>query len=216
MMGDKVIDLFVKKTKKLNTIKSVILLCFTIVSLILLAACSDQVSTQAVKVKIIAFGDKDNIRICRIDHVKEGTKDGVFLTTEEQVLGSDTDPSDGWKVTEGAFAIAGVMKPYQLQDDEVVPDDDIYSYYRLLNGADSLVYKFTPADGSDPFSITKSVGVTRTDKPDGKSDPALYEFYNVFPENTLKRGNSYAVTIQAFDKNGAKIKGAFCKFKLAD
>ena len=46
------IDLFVKKTKKLNTIKSVILLCFTIVSLILLAACSDQVSTQAVKVKI--------------------------------------------------------------------------------------------------------------------------------------------------------------------
>ena len=168
------------------------------------------------KAKIIAFGDNDNIQICRIDHVKEGTKDGVFLTTEEQVLGSDTDPSDGWKVTEGAFAIAGVMKPYQLQDDEVVPDDDIYSYYRLLNGADSLVYTFTPADGSDPFSITKSAGVTRTDKPDGKSDPALYEFYNVFPENTLKRGNSYAVTIQAFDKNGAKIKGAFCKFKLAD
>ena len=154
------------------------------------------------------------VRICRIDRVKENTSDGVFLTTEEQVLDSDTDPSDGWEATERAFAIAGVMKPYQLQDDEIVPDDDIYSYYRLLNGADSLVYTFTPSDGSDPFSMTKAVGVTRIDEPDGESTPALYEFYNVFPENTLMAGNSYDVTIQAFDKKGAEIKGAVCTFTL--
>lgn len=164
--------------------------------------------------KIIAFDDNENIRICRIDRVKENTPDGVFLTTEEQVLDSDTDPSDGWEATENAFAIAGVMKPYQLQDDEIVPDDDIYSYYRLLNGADSLVYTFTPADGSDPFSITKAVGVTRIDEPDGKSTPAIYEFYNVFPENMLLAGKSYDVTIQAFDKKGAEIKGAVGTFTL--
>ena len=164
--------------------------------------------------KIIAFDENENIRICRIDRVKENTSDGVFLTTEEQVLDSDTDPSDGWEATERAFAVAGVMKPYQLQDDEIVPDDDIYSYYRLLNGADSLVYTFTPSDGSDPFSMTKAVGVTRIDEPDGESTPALYEFYNVFPENTLMAGNSYDVTIQAFDKKGAEIKGAVCTFTL--
>ena len=163
--------------------------------------------------RIIAFDDNENMRICRIDRVKENTSDGVFLTTEEQVLDSDTDPSDGWEATESAFAIAGVMKPYQLQDDEIVPDD-LYSHYRLLNGADTLVYTFTPADGSDPFSITKSVGVTRIDEPDGKSTPALYEFYNVFPENTLVAGNSYNVTIQAFDKKGAEIRGAVCTFTL--
>ena len=168
-----------------------------------------------VQARIMAFGDEENIRICRIDRVREGTTDGTFLTTEEQVLDSDTDPSDGWEATESAFAIAGVLKPYQLQDDEIVPDDDIYSYYRLLNGADSLVYTFAPADGSDPFSMTKAVGVTRIDEPGGESHPALYEFYNVFPENTLKTGNSYEVTIQAFDKKGAEIKGAVCKFKLA-
>ena len=100
----------------------------------------------------------------------------MFLTTEEQVLDSDTDSSDGWEATESAFAIAGVMKPYQLQDDEIVPDDEIYSYYRLLNGAGSLVYTFTPADGSDPFSITKAAGVTRIDEPDGESTPALYDW----------------------------------------
>ena len=164
--------------------------------------------------KIIAFDDDENIRVCRIDRVKEKTADGVFLTTEEQILDSDTDPSDGWEATDSAFAIAGVMKPYQLQDDEIVPDDDIYSYYRLLNGADSLVYTFTPADGSDPFSITKAVGVTRIDEPDRESNPAVYEFYNVFPENTLMPGNSYEVTIQAFDKKGALIKGAVCTFTL--
>jgi len=140
--------------------------------------------------------------------------DGVFLTTEEQVLDSDTDPADGWEATESAFAIAGVMKPYQPQDDEIVPDDDFYSYYQLLNGADSLVYTFSPADGSDSFSITRTVGVTRINEPDGESTPALYEFYNVFPENTLKAGNSYDVTIQAFDRKGAKIKGAVCTFTI--
>ena len=164
--------------------------------------------------RIIAFDDNENMRICRIDRVKETTSDGVFLTTEEQVLDSDTDPSDGWEATDSAFAIAGVMKPYQLQDDEIVPDDDVYSYYRLLNGADSLVYTFTPADGSDPFSITKAVGVTRIDEPDGESTPAIYEFYNVFPENTLRAGNSYEVNIQAFDKKGAQIEGAVCTFTL--
>ena len=164
--------------------------------------------------RIIAFDDNENMRICRIDRVKEGASDGVFLTTEEQVLGSDTDPSDGWEAAEGAFAIAGVMKPYQLQDDEIVPDDEIYSYYRFLNGTGSLVYTFTPADGSDPFSITKAAGVIRIDEPDGESEPALYEFYNVFPENTLMAGNSYDVTIQAFDKNGAEINGVACRFTL--
>ncbi len=75
---------------------------------------------------------------------------------------SDADPSDGWEAAESASEMAGFMKPYQLQDDEIVPDDDIYSYYRFPNGAGSLVCTFTPDDGSEPFSITKAAGVTRT------------------------------------------------------
>jgi len=48
----------------------------------------------------------------------------------------------------------------------------------------------------------------------GESEPALCEFYNVFPENTLMKGNSYEVAIQAFDQKGAEIKGAVCTFTL--
>lgn len=72
----------------------------------------------------------------------------------------------------------------------------------------------TIADGSNPFSIKKDVGVRRIDEPEGESDPALYEFYNVFPENTLKAGNSYDITVQIYDRNGMAIKGAACKFTL--
>ena len=95
-----------------------------------------------------------------------------------------------------------------------MPNKRIYSYYRFLNGADSLVYTFTPADGSDPFSITKAVGVRRIDKPDMRSRPALYEFYNVFPGNTLKAGISYDVTVQGYDRESTAIEGTVCKFKL--
>ena len=164
--------------------------------------------------RITAFGEKENMRICRIDSVAEGTEDGTFLTTEEQVQGSDTDPSDGWAAGEDAFAVAGVMKPYQLQDDEIVPDEDIYGFYKFLNGAASLVYTFTPADGSEPFRTTKAVGVKRIDEAGGESEPALCEFYNVFPADTLKAGNSYDVTIQAFDRNNAAVEGTACEFTI--
>lgn len=33
---------------------------------------------------------------------------------------SDTDPSDGWEAAESASEMAGFMKPYQLQDDELL------------------------------------------------------------------------------------------------
>ena len=168
------------------------------------------------KARIEAFGDGENIRVCRIDHVADETEDGVFLTTEEQVLGSDTDPSDGWAAAAGAFAIAGVMKPYQLQDDELVPDEDIYSFYEFLNGADSLVYTFAPSDGSEPFTVKKAVGVRRIDAPDAESEPAQYEFYNVFPADTLEAGNTYDVTIQAYDRKGEAISGAVCEFSVSE
>ena len=164
--------------------------------------------------KIVEFGEDERIHVCRIDHVEDETQDGIFLTTEEQILESDTDPSDGWTATDGAFAVAGVMKPYQLRDDELVPDDDIYEYYCYLNGADSLVYTFTPADGSDSFSIEKAVGVSRIDAPDKEKNPAVYEFYNVFQADTLKAGQSYDVNVQAYDRKGEAIKGACCQFTM--
>ena len=131
------------------------------------------------------------------------------------MLGSDTDPSDGWEAGKGAFAVAGVMKPYQLKDDELVPDDDRYGFYRYLNGALTLAYTFTPADGSDSFTIHKDVGVRRIDEPGENSKPARCEFYNVFPADTLKSGNSYKVTVRAYDRKSKFIKGAVCKFTLS-
>ena len=54
----------------------------------------------------------------------------------------------------------------------------------------------------------------RLDALDVESEPAQYEFYNGCPAETLKAGNSYHVTIQAYDRNDAVIEGATCEFTL--
>ena len=36
--------------------------------------------------------------------------------------------------------------------------------------------------------------------------PAVYEFYNVFPAGTLKAGEHYNVSVQAFDQKGQRIE----------
>ena len=51
---------------------------------------------------------------------------------------------------------------------------------------------------------------------DAQSEPAQYEFYNVFPADTLKAGNSYDVTIQAYDRNNAAIEGAACEISVSE
>lgn len=163
---------------------------------------------------IVKFGEDERIHICRIDRVDGAAEDGVFLTDEEQILGSDTDPSDGWTTGEGAFAVFGVMRPYQLKDEEIVPVENMYGFYRMLNGADTLVYTFTASDGSDVFSIRKPVGVSRIGREEEYFGPALYEFYSVFPAGTLKDGISYEVVVQAYDRSGAEIGGACCRFTL--
>ena len=112
------------------------------------------------------------------------------------------------------------MNMSEVQDDELVPDQEIYSYYKYQNGADTLIYTFTPAersdDGSKPFSIRKPVGIKRIDTPDqeAETEAAVYEFYNVFPADTLKTGTSYKVTVQAYDRKDVAIEGAACDFTL--
>ena len=166
------------------------------------------------RARIVKFGEDERIHICRVDRIADETQDGIFMIGEEQILGSDTDPSDGWTAGEGAFAVFGVMKPYQLKDDEIVPEEGMYGFYRLTNGADTLVYTFSASDGSDEFSVTKSTGVSRIGKDDEYFGPAVYEFYSVFPRGTLREGTSYDVTVQAYDREGVKIEGAFCRFTL--
>ena len=168
------------------------------------------------KARIVAFGKDEDMRICRVDLVSDETQDGVFLTTEEQVLGYDADPSDGFTVSaDKAFAVAGVMKPYQLQDDELVQDDQIFGYYNYLNGAQTLTYTFVPVGGSEAFSVNKTVGLSRIDNPTDNLKPAVYEFYSVFPAGTLQAGESYDVTVQAFDRKGNLIEGMAAGFQIS-
>ena len=166
--------------------------------------------------QIVAFDKSDDIRICRVDIVSDETQDGVFLTTEEQVLGYDADASDGFTVSEDkAFAVAGVMKPYQLQDDELVPDEQIFGYYNYLNGPQTLMYMFVPVGGGEVFNVNKTVGLSRIDSLTDDLNPAVYEFYSVFPAGTLQAGEHYDVTVQAYDRKGNIIEGMTTTFQIS-
>lgn len=166
--------------------------------------------------KIIALAQDENMRICRVDLVNDEARDGVFLTTEAQVLGYDADASDGFTVSsDKAFAVAGVMKPYQLQDDELVKDDSTFGHYSYLNGAQTLAYTFVSMDGGDAFTVEKRAGVSRIDEPTEESLPAVYEFYNVFPAGTLKAGERYDVSVQAFDQKGQRIENMDTHFLIS-
>ena len=166
--------------------------------------------------QIVALAQDENMRICRVDLVNDEARDGVFLTTEEQVLGYDADASDGFTVSsDKAFAVAGVMKPYQLQDDDLIRDDTRFGHYSYLNGAQTLVYTFVPVEGSDAFTVEKLVGVRRIDEPTGESLPAVYEFYNVFPAGTLNAGEHYNVSVQAFDQKGQRIEHMDTRFLIS-
>ena len=164
--------------------------------------------------EIVKFAEDETIHICRVDLVESGAQDGIFFVNEEYITGSDTDPSDGWTAGDGSFAIFGVMKPYQLKEDEIVPNENMYGFYDLLNGADTLLYTFTAADGSGEIKISKQVGVSRIKTIEDKLDPAVYEFYSIFPEGTLKEGTAYTLTVQAYDRNGTEIQGAVCQIEL--
>ena len=87
--------------------------------------------------------------------------------------------------------------------------------YKYLNGADTLIYTFTPDDGSSAFSVTKPAGVSRVEEEGEEEDKCYYEFYNVFPAGTLSEGITYDVAVQAYDRNGAVITGAECGFTIS-
>ena len=166
--------------------------------------------------QIVALAEDENMRVCRIDRVNDDAQDGVFLTIEEQVLGYDADASDGFAISpDRAFAVAGVMKPYQLQDDELVQDDSMFGKYNCLNGAETLVYTFVPEDGREPFTIEKNAGLSRIDEPTDALSPSVYEFYSVFPAGTLKAGERCDVSVQVLDQKGQPIEHMETRFLIS-
>lgn len=161
--------------------------------------------------------DDEQIHICRIDQVDGATENGIFITTEEQITSSDLNAEDGWSVSpDGYFAIAGVVRPYQLQDDELVQSPTIYSFYEYLNGPASLVYTFTPKEKpADIITVTKDMGIERKDTLDEKAHAkSVYEFYNVFDVAAFTTDSDYIVSVQMLDRNGNAVNGWYAEFEL--
>lgn len=169
-----------------------------------------------VKANIISLED-EKIHITRVDTVSQEAEDGIWIMTEEQLIDSDLDASDGWTVKAGErFAVAGAVQPFQLRDEEITENPDIYGYYDYANGPAELIYTFTSKEAPQSVVIyTEKMGVDRRadgDAPQGVD--SVYEFYNVFDTDLPGNGTDYTIHIQLLDRNGTAIAGWQTEFDL--
>lgn len=167
--------------------------------------------------KIESIGD-EKVHICRIDQVDDEAEDGVFVTSEEQIVSSDLNARDGWTVLrDGSFAITGVVRPYQLKEDELVPSATVYGDYEYLNGPGTLTYTFTAKDQPDDvITVTKDMGIDRRDAVE--EDPnhkSVYEFYHVFDSSSFRTNTDYEVCVQLSDRKGDPVADWFMAFEFS-
>ena len=162
-----------------------------------------------VKANIISLED-EKIHITRVDTVSKEAEDGIWIETEEQLIDSDMDSSDGWSVKAGGrFAVAGVVQPFQLEDGEITENPDIYGYYDYANGPAELIYTFTSKEvPQSVVTCVEKMGVNRrADRNAAQDADSVYEFYNVFDTDLLGNGTDYTVNVRLLDRKGTEIAG---------
>lgn len=173
-------------------------------------------SVGGVSAKIIGLDD-EKIHICRVDQVDADAQSGIFVTTEEQIITSDICAEDGWSVKkDGKFAVAGVVQPFQLDQDELEKHPDIYGYSIYKNGPKQLMYTFVSEnDPNEIITLTGNVGVERrNDVKQAAESVSIYEYYNVFDAAQLREDTAYDVSVRLVDREGREIEGWTQAFTL--
>ncbi len=172
---------------------------------------SIEVNGQTIAGKIIPVDNTDKLHLCRAD-LTSGTE-GFIDFAAAGILSTDTDFSDGVTLRSSGdyrLAIAGLVTPYQLEDDEIV-FDYLNDNTGLLNRIENIIYIVW--DGLNTKHYTKPVTLTRKFK-DGSVYDSVMEFYHVFSRDEINPDGEYSVALYAIDKNGKKVDGTFDSFVI--
>ena len=177
-------------------------------------------SVNGVEGNLVRVDLDDRVTVCRVDTVSEAAQTGVYVTTGEQVLATDTDASDGYQVQAGTrFAVMGVITPYLLDDGDIVPDEEVSYAYCYLNGCATWEYTFTAENETVTFRQDNCLARVSEPLRDGTSDLSSLartelEFYHVFETDRLTSGTDYVVTMQGYDRNGKLIEGLTTSYTI--
>lgn len=172
---------------------------------------SIEVNGHTIEGKIISVDNSDKLHLCRAD-LTAGTE-GFIDFTAGSILSTDTDFSDGVTLRSSGdyrLAIAGLVTPHQLEEDEII-FDPANNDTRLLNRVENIIYIVW--DGSSTKHYTKPVILNRKFK-NGAIHDSIMEFYHVFSRGEINPDGEYFVTLYGIDKNGKKVDGTFDSFVI--
>lgn len=164
------------------------------------------------KCKLVKMPE-NKMHICRVDAVSEDAEDGVFIMDGHQIADTDLCGDDGWTVSAGnKIAIMGVTAPYQLDDSEIVPNEEKFGFFDYRNGIDTLQFTFESEEKS--FTETRKMGMYRLEKAGDEESRCVYEFYSMFDSKLFKSGETYKVTIAAYDRNSELVPSVHNEFEM--
>lgn len=145
-----------------------------------------QVGERALDGRIVKAENGDKLCLCRAD-LSKSAEEGVLDFNNAQIVSTDTEFTDGISrvaAEDCMLAVAGVVVPHQLKDEDVLFDPDS-NRTGLLNRVEKIVYLVR--DGSEYDSVL--------------------EFYHVFSKDEIAPDREYEVSLYGVDKNGQQVAG---------
>ena len=152
-------------------------------------------SDKEVEGNVVSMSDVFDI--CRVDIVDSEAEDNVFYTDCHNILSYNLYDGSEIHINHGdRFALMGVMKPFQLDSEDIAFNSDT-NLFSLKNSARKLVYDFNGK------TYTKDINLKRyTSKLLGDS---CLEYYHVFDSKELEKGTTYNVKITVLDAYDKEI-----------
>ena len=164
-----------------------------------------QVGKDTVDGKIVKAEANDKLCLCRAD-LAANAEEGHLDYNTAQIRATDTDFSDGISLQsqeDCELAIAGVIIPHQLKEEEIL-FDPANNETGLLNRVETIIYSVRDAAGTKQYQ--KPVSMIRVFK-DGSEYDSVLEFYHVFSRDEIDPDGTYEVSLYGIDKNGNRIEG---------
>ena len=137
---------------------------------------------------------KEDIHLYRIDNVKEA-KENIYNLDGRNVIRSEYE---NFRFNVGEeIAIAGVIKPYQMDRDDFILGKD--NTYEIKNEPSKLIYKFISGEKTKTYE--RELNMLRI-KGDKTLERSVFEFYNLFNIDESFAGKTWEVEIQLKDRKG--------------
>ncbi len=154
----------------------------------------------------------DKLCLCRADLAVDA-KEGCLNYNTANILAADTDFSDGISLPsqEGAaLAIAGLVIPHQLKEEEIL-FDPANNETGLLNRVETIVYLVRDAEGTKRYE--KPVSMIRVFE-DGSVYDSVMEFYHLFSRDEIDSEKAYEISLYGLDKNRDRVEGTSERFAV--